>query len=296
MIRIGLSEREKTHTIKSYLRAHDIQKIFCFYYKKYKPAFSSEDFPEIEYIEYSDIIMYKYFYRLLEEIGESSLVVINECLRTQKRSDLTYNCAHHYLGQTPHKIIFEFFPFIEKKEDIMILLDMEHKGKYKGKGFAYSFLKDEDFAVKPFRLKIDTIPTVVSDADKTAYEKRKEFLFDNIGSKDPDTIPRDLQLFVGSFKKPHILPEKRYVARNSRFKMGNVYPYDKVVGVDKYVIIDPHYRRLNFNDFIKTSKNGFLQYLCTPLPIDKVMLEESTAWKARLDAVYAQSCIYNRNS
>ena len=64
-------------------------------------------------------------------------------MRTSNRSKLIYNCAHHYLNQTPHRIIFEYFPIIENYEDFMILLNFENKGKYKGKGFDYNF-KSED--------------------------------------------------------------------------------------------------------------------------------------------------------
>ena len=278
--------------MKKYLQEHEIKKIYCFYFKKFKPDFSFPNMPEIEYIEYADIIEYIFFYRLLEEIDDKSLIIMNECMRTQKRSDLTYNCAHHYLNQTPHKIVFEFFPIIAQKEDFMILLDMINKGKYKGKGFDYLYLKDEDVLMKPFHIKFETTLVPITAADREAYEKRKEMLFDNLGQKDPDTIPRDLQLFVGGLKKKSVEPGKVYVARNKRLKLDNVFAYNDIKEPGSHIIIDMHYRRLNFNDYLKTSQNKSLQYLFTPLPVDDVIIQDFTKWKARVSAIYAQAGVY----
>ena len=121
MIRIGLSNRQKQKVVGEYLKTHKIKKIFCFYFKRFPLEIKTKH--EIEYIQYENIIEYNPFYRLLEEINETSLIIMNECMRTQNRSNLTYNCAHHYLRQTPHKIVFEYFPIIDRMNDFMILLD-----------------------------------------------------------------------------------------------------------------------------------------------------------------------------
>jgi len=290
MIRIGLGPKQKQKEIENYLNKHNIKKIFCFYFKKFPIKFKVDC--EIEYIEYADIEMYKYFYRLLEEIDENSLIVINECMRTQNRSELIYNCAHHYLNQTPHRIIFEFFPIIEDKNDFMILLDFENKGKYKGKAFDYVFLQNEDIKIKPFRVKMMPIDVPISEKDKERYEKKKKKLFDNLGEKDPDTIPRNLQLFAGDLKKKAMEPDKVYVARNKRFKLDNVYSYQDITSRGDYVVIDTHFRRLNFNDFLKTTQMNRIKYLSTILPIDTFIINDFTKWKARLDAIYAQASVY----
>jgi hypothetical protein len=290
MIRIGLSTRQKQAEIAKYLKQHNIKKMYCFYFKKFPVKYNVDC--EIEYIEYADIEMYKYFYRLLEEIGENSLIVMDECMRTQNRSELIYNCAHHYLNQTPHRIIFEFFPIIEDKNDFMILLDFENKGKYKGKSFDYNYLQTEDIKIKPFKVKLETIPVETNEKDLQRYEKKKEQLFATLGEKDPDTVPRSLQLFAGDLKKNAIESGKEYVARNKRFKLDNVKSYQEITGRGDYIIIDTHYRRLNFNDFLKTTGMNKVKYLSTLLSIDNVMANEFVQWKARLDAIYAQSSIY----
>ncbi len=287
MIRIGLNKRERQRELDNYLKANAIKKIFCFYYKRFPINFKTDI--EIEYIEYADIEMYKYFYRLLEEIDENSLIIINECMRTQNRSELIYNCAHHYLNQTPHKIIFEYFPIIEDKNDFMILLDFENKGKYKGKSFDYTFLHSEDIKIKPHRIKLDIINVEITNKDKENYEKKRDKLFDELGNKDPNTIPRNLQLFVGNMKKKAINNNLIYVARNKRFKLDNVKSYNEIDSKGEYVVIDTHYRRLNFNDFLKITKMKKIKYLSTILPIDNFIIEEFTKWKARVDSIYAKA-------
>jgi len=290
MIRIGLNSRDKQKVIDAYLQENEIKKIYCFYFKKYPSKYNVP--VEIEYIEYADIEMYKFFYRLLEEINDKSLTIMDECMRTQNRSELIYNCAHHYLNQTPHKIIFEFFPIIEDKNDFMILLDFENKGKYKGKAFDYVFLQAEDIKIKPFRVKLEPINVEITDKDKERYEKKRDQLFDNLGEKDPETVPRNLQLFVGDLKKKAIIPGEMYIARNKRFKFDNVMTYDEINKQGSYIIIDTHYRRINFNDFLKITRMTKIKYLSTILSIDNVIITEFSKWKARLDAIYAQASLY----
>jgi hypothetical protein len=290
MIRIGLNNRDKQREIDSYLEVNEIKKIYCFYFKRFPVKYKVDI--EIEYVEYADIEMYKYFYRLLGEIDEKSLIIIDECMRTQNRSELIYNCAHHYLNQTPHRIIFEFFPLIENKDDFMILLDFENKGKFKGKSFDYIFLQTEDVKVKPFRVKMEPINVEVADKHMEQYERKKDQLFATLGEKDPETIPRNLQLFAGDLKKKAVVQDKIYVARNKRFKLDNVKTYDEINKQGDFIVIDTHWRRLNFNDFLKTTRMAKIKYLSTALPIDTIIITEFSKWKARLDAIYAQASIY----
>lgn len=290
MIRIGLNKRDKQKVVNEALSKNNIKKAFCFYFKKFPIKFKVDC--DIEYIEYSNIEMYKYFYRLLEEIDNNSLIIIDECMRTQNRSELIYNCAHHYLNQTEHKIIFEHFPIIEDKNDFMILLDFLNKGKYKGKSFDYIYLHNEDIKIKKHKIKLNTINVEITDSDLEKYTKKKEYLFDNLGNKDPDTIPRNLQLFAGNLKKKAVENKKIYVARNKRFKLDNVYSYDEIVSKGEYILIDTHYRRLNMNDFLKTTGMNKIEYLSTTLSIDNVIISEFSKWKARLDAIYDQASLY----
>lgn len=290
MIRIGLNLNQKQCEINDYLaKTPEIKKIKIFYFKT--PTEYVLPGYNVEYIEWSDIIMYKFFYRLLEEIHGDTLIVVDELMRTQNRSDLTYNCAHHYLNQTPHKIIFEYFPIIEQKEDFMILLNFENKDKYKGKGFQYEFLKEEDIKMISRNVELEVIDVETTAKEIELYEKKKENLFANLGNKDPDIIPRNLQLLAGDFKKKAIEPDKIYVARNKRFKLDNVISYDEVVS-GEYIVIDMHYRRLNLNDFLKKTQVNKLRYLTTTLPIDKFYISEFNNWSKNLEDIYAKASLY----
>ena len=46
------------------------------------------------------------------------------------------------------------------------------------------------------------------------------------------------------------------------------------------------------NDFLKITGMTSIRYLATTLPIDNVIINEFSEWKARLDAIYAQASIY----
>ena len=292
MIRIGLSNRQKQKVVGEYLKTHKIKKIFCFYFKRFPLEIKTKH--EIEYIQYENIIEYNPFYRLLEEINETSLIIMNECMRTQNRSNLTYNCAHHYLRQTPHKIVFEYFPIIDRMNDFMILLDFLNKGKYKGKGFDYSFLQGEDIKIRHRKIEMVPSPINVTDKNKQRYKKKRDSLFDNLGNRDPDIIPRHLQIFAGNLKRGALNPyqNQKYVARNKRFNLHNVFSYQEIDGPGDYIVIDTHYRRLDMNDFLKVTEMNTIKYLNTKLTIDNYIVDEFARWKERCEAIYVQASVY----
>lgn len=288
MIRIGLGSQEKQKEVNDYIKKQGIKKTFVFYPEEFPLII---DNPTVEYITYKDIIEYKPFYHLLEVIDEQTLLVFNECMRTRNRNDLTYNCAHHYCNQTGHKIVFEYFPFVEQKEDFMILLDFINKGKYKGKSFDYQYLKDEDIKVKPAIFVFQTINLYLKGNDIAKYEAKKKHLFDNLGNADPDTIPRQLHIFAGNFKKPFIEPDKQYISRNDRFKMPNVTVYKKA-RPGNYIVIDFPHRRIDFNDFLKKTGMNDILFINSGLKVDLYYINEFNAWIERLGEFYAQASIY----
>lgn len=294
MIRIGLDGGQKQIEIERYLADHpEIKRIFAFYFKKFPISLQLPEDISVEYIEYADIIEYEYFYRLLEVIDKNTLLVFNECLRTQKRSDLTYNCAHHYANQTRHMIVFEYFPFIENPSDFMILVDYQTPGKYKGRSFDYQFLHDEDVSCAHHGLCITSIDCSVSSKDAARYEHKKEQLFDGLGHGDPDTIPRQLHIFVGNFKKAIIDdPSHCYVARNDRFKLPNITTYKDVIEEGCFVIVDFPHRRIDFNDFLKVTGMHDVRFVNSGLKVDKYYLDELHKWNNRLEGFYAQASIY----
>lgn len=266
-----------------------IKKIYVFYFKSFKPEYKVSC--DIEYIEYSDIIRYVFFYRLLEEISKESLIIVDGCMRTQNRKDLTYNCLHHYLNQTDNRIIFEYFPFIENKDDFMILLDMENSA-FKSKEFDWAYLQEEDIKINPLHIKMTTIFVEITKEQEEKYNDTKEKLFENLGNKKPETVPRNLQLLAGDFKKAKLDNDKIYIARNKRFNLENVLSYKEAARNKDYIIIDTHYRRINMQDFLRVSGIINIKYLATPLSIDNYIVNDFAKWRGRLEAFYAQANLY----
>lgn len=287
MICIGLEIAGKQAAIANYVSGNGIEKVYVFYPEKF-PL----DYPRARLVEYREIIMYRTFYPLLEEINPSSLLVFNECLRTQNRSDLTYNCAHHYCNQTPHKIVFEQFPFIEDAQDFMILLDLLDKGRYKGKSFDWTFLEEQRVICERIPLTTRTISVAVPPKAGAEYEKKKKDLFDNLGESDPDTIPRHLHVWAGKYKKGSIFENKRYVARNDRFKLPNVTTYKAAHPGEEYIIVDFPHRRIDFCDFLKTTGQRNIDFLCTPFKVDAYYRDSLHAWLYRLEEFYAAAGLH----
>lgn len=284
---LGLDARQKAAALRRYVKKHGIARVYIFH-----PEAFPLEYPGARLVEYKEIIMYRTFYPLLEEIGPSSLLVFNECLRTQNRSELTYNCAHHYCNQTSHKIVFEHFPFIDGPQDFMILLDLLDKGRYKGKSFDWAFLAEQDIAAERHPLTVTALEVAVSAAEASKYLKKKDQLFADLGEGDPDTIPRQLHLVTGGFKKKAVDPGKRYVARNARFNLPNVATYKAVAAGVEYTVIDFPHRRLDFCDFLKITGQASVEFLTTCLGVDDYYLGEAQAWAAELEGFYAKTSLY----
>lgn len=287
-IRIGLSTVEQQAEVARYLAEHDITRIYVFAPPRFPLAFDVPDGIVCEQIAYADIIMYKVFYPLLEAIDTHTLLIFHACLRTQNRSDLTYNCAHHYANQTSHVLVFESFPFIEDAHDFSILLDYQAPGRYKGRSFESAALRDADVRVRPRHLTIESTQLTPTAQEVARYEARKAALFAGLGQGDPDTIPRQLHIAAGALKKSVLRSEQRYVARNDRFHLPNVTTYREASAEDAAAtIIDFPHRRLDFNDFLAVSGMTTIRFLHSGLKVDDWYLGELRAWVARLEAFYA---------
>lgn len=290
MIRIGLTNKEKETVINDYVERHNIKKVIVFSPPRFQAEFSCS--APVVYHTWDDVILYRVFYPLLEEIGSDHLIVCNEMLRKKNRSELTYNCMHHYQNQTPHRITFEYFPFIDDNNDFMILADFEHPGRYKGQSYDPFIVKDMDVLCKRHHMTAGRIVVSVPDDVQSAYQKEKESLFESLGRKDPETIPRALHLWCGKFKASIMSSNALYVARNARYKRDNVLTYKQINAPGSYVLADFPHARIDLNDFLKVSGMEHLDYLTTLLPIDMYYESALNEWIGRLEAFYAQTGIY----
>jgi hypothetical protein len=57
-------------------------------------------------------------------------------------------------------------------------------------------------------------------------------------------------------------------------------------------ILDFHYRRLDFNDYLKMCDISEATFLSTGLPVDKYYEDEFKAWLDRLGEFYAKASVY----
>ena len=275
MIYIGLSNKKKVKIINDYISENNIQKTVYIYGQ------DALNIKADKTVDFEETIMYRTFYPLLEYVDKDTLIIIDEFMRTSNQNDLHYNCVHKYLNQTEHRLIFEFFPFIEEKEDFMILKTFDDY-KYHHKKFDSAYLID-GVVCEPYKFKIDPINVIIPD--KAKYYQKQESLFKNLGQKDPNTIPRNMEIEAGNYKKNVISNEGFYLARNKRFKKANVHTYEEVSTRD-YTVLDFHYQRLKFNDFLKKTRMKTVKVVITNTEIDDYYLTEFTKWKARLYAFY----------
>lgn len=238
---------------------------------------------DAETIEYSDAIKYKYYYRLLQEIDHNTLIVINECLRTQNRYDLTYNCIRNYLNQTHHQIIFQNLPLIDTFNDFMILFDFDTRSRWKRESFRRELLAECKIVNRIRPITISPIITKANTQTHAIYQKKKRKLIDEIGLKDPHTIPRNLYLIGGKTRQRLVRADVNYVGRNNRLKIPTLKTYrEKLFPPDNTVFELPH-NFIDFSDFITLSGQVDFEVLVTDLKVDQWYLDRYQKWAERIE-------------
>ena len=301
MICLGLNIEKKKEVIREELVKYgDVDRIYVFYGDKEAPEIGFEGYETI-YTEYKETEMYRTFYPLLGQpykgqnipaITDKSLLIVDEFMVTKNRSDLKYNCTKHYLRVSNRHIVFNHFPLIDAENDFMILADMDKPDRFKGRSFDNSVLQELD--IKGVRrtpeISCVSIETTSTDAEK--YEKKKESLFENIGMKDPNTIPRNLLLVAGDAKKRAVEEGKFYVARNGRIKKPCVYTYENAVPADEYYILDMHYQIKVFERFIRDAGVKSLIYMKTDLSVDNVYYDQVRIWHDTMEDFYETADIH----
>ncbi|MHA1601795.1 MAG: hypothetical protein ACTSUI_02195 [Promethearchaeota archaeon] len=284
MICLGNTKKEKNDIILDYCNQHDIKKVFILSPKKF---YFNCSFRNYEFIEYADIIEYIYFYRLLQEIDKNVLIVINECLRTQNRYDLTYNCIRNFLNQTNHQIIFQYLPFIDTFDDFYILFDFDTRSKWKREKSEH-LLKESKIKVKSINVKLNKITINVSEVLHKKYYHEKNKLFNNLGLKDPHTIPRNLYLISGKFKLQRVDPIKKYIGRNNRFKLDNLSTYKEISFNDDYTVFEFCHNFIDFSDFLTLSRQTDIDVLVSDLKVDQWYFERFEKWIQRIANAYSK--------
>jgi hypothetical protein len=283
VIRLASTESEKQAAIQGYVAEYDVTRVVMLSPEKYQ--FECQGVTE--HIEYEQIIKYKTFYRLVQEIDASTLVVVNECLRTQNRSDLTYNCIRHFLSQTRHQIVFQYLPIIDTVADLMILIDFDTQSRWKGQSFREDMLKELDIAVREPPVKFVEHRVDVTKSDRAAYELKKKSLFDGIGLKDPHTIPRNLYLETGKAKVRAIDAGGLYVGRNNRFKLPGMRSYKETAYDGEHTVFEFPHNVIDFSDFLSLSRQASVPVLTTELKCDQWYLQRYKEWWGRVQDAYS---------
>lgn len=283
MIFLGLDDKQKSVEVSRYCEDHGITRVVCI-----SPAkFRCELAVEAEHIEWAEVIQYKFFYRLLQEIDKNTLVVVNECLRTQNRYDLTYNCIRHFLNQTRHQIVFQYLPVIDTIEDFMVLFDFDTRSQWKRDAFSPKLLAECELFVNPVNVRLEAKTVEVDAKTAAAYGKEKRKLIDGIGLKDPHTIPRNLYLLSGKSKLQAVVDSERYVGRNNRFKLPNMDVFKSGNYNHGYTVFEFCHNFIDFADFVSLSKQADFNVLVADLKVDHWYFERYLAWAERLGNAYA---------
>ena len=300
MIFLGYEEKDKRKEVQKALDSYkDVDRIYVFYGDKEVPDFNFEGYETI-YTPYPETEKYRTFYPLLGQpykgqnipaITDKSLLIVDEFQVTKNRSDLKYNCTKHFLRVSPRHLVFNWFPIISEENDFMILMDMDNPDTFKGRSFDTSLLDHIELKGIKRLPEIMEQEMEITDKDKEHYEKKRDSLFEKIGQKDPDTIPRNLALLVGDLKKKDIRDDRMYVARNGRFKKSNVYPYDKAPESESFYLLDMHYRLKDFERFLRHSEAKELTYITTGLPVDRVFQELLNGWYDTVEDFYEKTGI-----
>lgn len=284
MICIGYSDREKNDIVAEFCERYDIHKVIIL-----SPQNNYFDcsFEPHEFVEYKNIIRYVYFYRLLQEIDNNVLVVINECLRTKNRNDLTYNCIRNFLNQTDKQIVFNYLPIIDSFEDFFTLFDFDTRSKWK-RVFDPTVLSNCEIEINPANIKFNKIDIFTDRKTKKKYEKKKNDLINNIALKDPHTIPRNLLLLAGKAKLTHISPNKQYVGRNNRFKLDNMVTYKEKRYPHRYTVFEFCHNPIDFINFITLSRQTDIDVLVSDLKVDGWYFERYISWVNEIERTYAE--------
>lgn len=284
MICLGYDTSKKTTTIDEYCTANNVERVYLFSPQRFPIGCNH---PVHEVIEWDDIIMYKFYYRLLQEIDEKSLVVVNECLRTQNRHELTYNCLRLYLQQAGHQIVFQYLPIIDNSDDFMILFDFDTRSRWKREKFSKGLLGECRIDIDVANLSMTKTEIHVDEKTQSAYTKKKRQLIDGIGLKDPHTIPRNLHLLGGKIKINYIDPETQYVGRNKRFALPNLKTYREVENQDSYVVFEFCHNFIEFSDFLSISRQTEIQAMVSDLRVDHWYFQRYREWIDRIHETYS---------
>lgn len=283
MIYLGLSTEEKQKAIAEILANLDFDRVYFITHEAF-----NLDIEGVECVTYKDIIEYAYYYRIIENTTQRTAIILNEILRDRNRNNLTYNCIRTFLQSTPNVYVFNYLPIIDDRENFAALYDFCTKSRYKHYGLEDLNLDEVKIHCQRVDLEFKFTEAPLRLFDLENYEDEKEKIIEEFNQKDPDIIPRQLQLFSTPIKRQLIQKNKKYLCRNKRLKIKNGITYRDKISPGEYTIFDIPFNQIEFNDFLYFSGQKKIEVITTELKIDQFFDNRLLKFKQELDYVYSK--------
>lgn len=289
MIVLGATAVEKTSIVREYVEEHGIRRVYALGPNRFKFDLDVPEGVYSECIDWPNVIEYVYYYRLLQDVDRSTLLVINEPLRTQNRYCLTYNCVRYFLNQTIHQLIFSRLPQIDTFDDFAVLFDFDTRSRWKR-----TKVRELPMCESKIKVRCELTPVFspveveITEEFRKQYALKRKCLFENLGLKDPHILPRNLHLLGGKAKLKFVNINESYVGRNHRFKLSNLCTYREtpVDGVPR-VVFEFCHNFVDFSDFLACTGQTNVSVLITELKVDRWYLKRYGDWSERIRDAYA---------
>jgi hypothetical protein len=283
MIYLGYDNIEKKRIINNLIIENNFDRIYFISHEKF-----ILDIDNIEIVTYKDIIEYAYYYRIIENTTQKTLIIINELLRDRNRNNLTYNCIRTFLNNTNNVIVFNYFPIIDNREDFCSLFDFATQSNFKYSSFEHLNFSESKIFCKKINIEFNFIYSVLPLFAHENYESLKSDVFKKFTKKDPDIIPRELQILTSKNKEHNIIKNKKYMCRNKRIKQDNIYSYKENLPEGEYTIFDVPFNNIDLIDFLFVSQQEKIDVITSDLKIDIFFKNRLLNFKKQLDYVYSK--------
>lgn len=290
MIHIGLDDAEKAAIIDRYAKKHGLSRVYVFAPERFAPTFAptrmADPASECDgrpglFVEWRDIIEYRYYYPLIQGVERNTIVVVNECLRTKNRHDLAYNCLRNIINRTPHVLVFQYLPFIDSAADFMTLFDFVTQSRWKREPFDVDLVRREaSIHVRPRIPGIESIPVPTPPSVRKAYEKKRAELFEEVRGdpeKDPHVIPRNLILVSGRCKLGHIDAGEFYAGRSAR-NLPNVETWRGLSSPGERIAIEVPHNFIDLADALTVTRQSRLRVMVADTKADRWYFDRLTKW------------------
>ena len=290
MILLGHDEADARAKVVRYCETHPIRRVVVIAPERFLPTWELPVAHEV--VAWSDVIRYVFFYRLLQEIDGDTLIVVYECLRTQDRHDLTFNCIRHYLNRTQHRLIFQRLPIVDTIDDVMTLIDFDTDSRWKRAPPRAEILRAVAWDIREATITFDALDVGTTPKERDAYARQKRALVDGLGLGDPHTIPRNLAL-VGGRAKARLAAQRwsdgrRYLGRNGRLGLAAFDTYETVARERApYTVMEFCHRFIDFSDVVTLTGQTSFPVLVSDLKVDRWYFDRFVSWSERVRDAYA---------